>query len=263
MTVTQPAPDMGAGSHRPWAGYWQLPEPLLAFDPIDAGQHAVNPLAGLADFGPYSASSNKDSPRSSVRVALLAPDADLPALRGLLRELWYPQQPRERTEYLPPYPGWRQAFGCRIEPAAARAQITLPGDLDTRIRDAASPALMLAAALSDGLRALKLVQDSFDVIVFYLPPRFAPCFSDGPFDLHDAVKATGQGLVCRRRSSPMRRCATGAGPASPGGWPPPCTRKPAGCRGNCTRRPGRWIRRPPISGCPTRCGRPQTGPLAS
>ena len=53
---------------------------------------------------------------------------------------------------------------------------------------------MLAAALSDGLRALTLVRDSFDVIVFYLPPRFAPYFTDGPFDLHDAVKATGSEL---------------------------------------------------------------------
>lgn len=53
---------------------------------------------------------------------------------------------------------------------------------------------MLAAALSDGLRALALVRDSFDVVVFYLPQRFAPCFADGPFDLHDAVKATGTEL---------------------------------------------------------------------
>jgi hypothetical protein len=52
----------------------------------------------------------------------------------------------------------------------------------------------LAAALSDGLRVLALVRDSFDVIVFYLPPRFAPYFTDGPFDLHAAVNATAAEL---------------------------------------------------------------------
>ena len=194
MTVTRSASSTSATPHGPWTGYWHLPEPLLAFDPVDPRQRAVNPLAGLAEFGPYSASRNKNRPHSSVRVALLAPDEDLPALRGLLRELWYSQQPRERAEYLPCYPGWRQAFGCRIEPAADRAQLSLPKDLNTRVRDAASPAQMLAAALSDGLRALTLVRDSFDVIVFYLPSRFAPYFTDGPFDLHDAVKATGAEL---------------------------------------------------------------------
>ena len=187
-----PASSKDSASPGPWAGYWRLPEPLLAYDPADPGQRAVNPLAGLAAFGPYSAS--KDGPQPSVRVALLAPEEDLPALRGLLRELWYPQQPRERPEYLPPYPGWQEAFGCRIEPAADRAQITLPPDLGAQIRSAAAPAQMLAAALSDGLRPLALVRDSFDVIVFYLPPRFAPCFTDGPFDLHNAVKATGAEL---------------------------------------------------------------------
>ena len=115
MTVTQPAPGTGTASHGPWAGYWQLPEPLLAFDPVNPGQRAVNPLAGLAEFGPYSA-SNSNGPHPSVRVALLAPDADLPALRGLLRELWYPQQPRERTEYLPPILAGGESSGAASSP---------------------------------------------------------------------------------------------------------------------------------------------------
>lgn len=95
MTATWPASSTGASPHGPWAGYWQLPEPLLAFDPVDPRQRAANPIAGLAEFGPYSVSTQKYGPHRSVRVALLAPDKDLPALRGLLRELWYPQQPRE------------------------------------------------------------------------------------------------------------------------------------------------------------------------
>ncbi|HXL91967.1 MAG TPA: hypothetical protein VN969_23745 [Streptosporangiaceae bacterium] len=193
MTAAQQAAGRGTtSSPGPWAGYWQLPEPLLAFDPADPRQLAVNPLAGLASFGPYSYTSNSLHP--NIRVALLAPEGDLQELRGLLRELWLPQEPREREEYLPPYPGWRKAFGCGIEPAAGRAQISLSPDLDTRARGAGSPAQMLAAALSEGLRAFAQVRDSFDVIVFYLPPRFTPYFSAGLFNLHDAVKATAAEL---------------------------------------------------------------------
>ncbi len=218
MTTTRPAPG-AVGGPGPWTGHWQLPEPLLAFDPVDPRQRAVNPLAGLAEFGPYSRTTRAGlQPR--VRVALLAPDDDLPRLRGLLRELWYPQQPRERADYLPPYPGWQQVFGCPTGPADDRAQITLPAGLDSSVRATASPARTLAAALADGLQALKLVQDSFDVIVFYLPPRFAPYFTDGPFDLHDAVKAaaaqfglstqiiTDEALRYRCRASVAWRLAT-------------------------------------------------------
>ena len=146
MTTTRPVPDVG-DEPGPWTGYWQLPEPLLAFDPVDRRQRAVNPLAGLAEFGPYSRDARAGlQPR--VRVALLASDDDVPRLRGLLRELWYPQQPRERADYLPPYPGWQQVFGCPIGPADDRAQITLPARLDASVRAAASPARTLAAALA-------------------------------------------------------------------------------------------------------------------
>jgi len=84
-----------------------------------------------------------------------------------------------------------------------RAQITLPRDLDIRVRDATSPSQMLAAALSDGLRALMLVRDSFDVIVFYLPPRFAPYFTDGPSTCTTRSRPPEQNSAWPPRSSPM------------------------------------------------------------
>ena len=62
MTAAQPAPGTATSPHGPWAGDWQLPEPLLAFDPVHPRERAVNPLAGLAEFGPYSASSNRTAP---------------------------------------------------------------------------------------------------------------------------------------------------------------------------------------------------------
>jgi hypothetical protein len=108
-------------------------------------------------------------------------------------------------------------------PAAAISAMTSPG---ARVRDAASPAQILAAALSDGLRALTLVRDSFDVIVFYLPPRFSPCFTDGTFDLHDAVKAA-PGMMPAPGSPTWSPSGVSGSPAS--AWPGWAT-----CRGEGT-----------------------------
>jgi hypothetical protein len=54
----------------------------------------------------------------------------------------------------------------------------------------------LAQSLFDGLLHLNIVRDRFDVIVFYLPPRYAHLFEnrDEGFDLHDSVKAVGAQL---------------------------------------------------------------------
>ena len=40
-------------------GYWELTEPRLAFDPTDTTQVALNPLAGLRDFGPFTSAVRK------------------------------------------------------------------------------------------------------------------------------------------------------------------------------------------------------------
>jgi hypothetical protein len=175
-------------------GYWRLPEPRLSFDATDKGQLAVNPLVGLRDHGPFT---SRLFAGSTLRIALLAPtEEDLKALRLQLNELVLPHQPMERDKYLPPWPGFEPVFHAKLGPAEAAAQVPLPVTLDADLKASPDPRVHLAKALIDGLRKLSLVRDRFDVIVFYLPPRFAPLFEDrdSGFDLHDKVKAVAAQL---------------------------------------------------------------------
>jgi hypothetical protein len=185
----------GPGRTSELHGYWELPEISLAFDPTDRTQTAVNPLVGLRDFGPFSrrALSGTDP---AIRVALLAPAPDLAALRKQLNELVHEHEPRERPAYLPAWPGFRQVFDARLGPAHESAQLAISADLDNELKASPHPHRHLAHTLGEGLRRLRLVRDRFDVVVFYLPPRYRSLFENREegFDLHDSVKAVGAQL---------------------------------------------------------------------
>lgn len=170
-------------------GHWRLTEPQLAFDPVDHNQCHVNPLIGLDRFGPHSART-LDTFVPEIRIAMLSPAPDLTRLRQQLNELWGPQEPRERVDYVPAFRGFHQVMRTRLCPAADSAQIPLPADLDTRLAASSAPHRVLAAALIDGLRQLLLVRDVFDVVVFYLPRRYSELFElpEENFHLHDNVK---------------------------------------------------------------------------
>lgn len=170
-------------------GYWRLPEPELAFHPTDNSQVAENPLIGLSTFGPYS--TRTFGGEAELRVALLAPAPGHAALRKQLNELVRPHEPAERRDYLPPWPGFQAVFGLPLRPADPAAQIPLPATLEEELRSASHPGRHLAGALIDGLRKLVAVRHLYNVVVFYLPGRYAAHFEDldTGFDLHDAVKA--------------------------------------------------------------------------
>ncbi|HUB38111.1 MAG TPA: hypothetical protein VMA72_04600 [Streptosporangiaceae bacterium] len=171
----------------------QLTEPFLTFDPLDAAQKHLNPLAGLAAFGPYSAAAWKID-HHQVRVAILAPYDAIDPIRSLLNELRDSAEPRERRDYLPPYPGFKPAFRAALVPAEAAARQPLPDDLDRKMAASAEPHIILARALTEGLGRLAAVRSLFDVAVFYLPHRWERSFVVGEFDLHDHVKAAGARL---------------------------------------------------------------------
>ena len=176
-------------------GYWELPETRLAFDPTDRTQTALHPLLGLREFGPFSRRALRGTD-PAVRVALLAPSSDLPALRKQLNELVHEHEPRERPAYLPAWPGFRQVFDARLEPAHQSAQLGLPADLDDELNASTRPHQHLAHTLGEGLRRLSVLRDRFDVVAFYLPPRYRSLFENREegFDLHDSVKAVGAQL---------------------------------------------------------------------
>jgi hypothetical protein len=178
---------------RPRVPHQQLTEPALVFDPNDTRQQHLNPLAGMAEFGPYSASAWTAS-KQEARVAILAPHDDVAPVRDLLNSLRRPAEPRERQSYLPAFPGFTATFRTRLMPAEEPTRQPLPADLDERLADAAEPHLVLAEALVAGLRRLKTVQSLFDVVVFYLPDRWHSYFTAPGFDLHDHVKAAAARL---------------------------------------------------------------------
>jgi hypothetical protein len=166
---------------------------VLAFDPADDAQQHLNPLAGLAAFGPYSATAWKTTGQQ-VRVAILAPADAIDPLRDLLNGLRQLADPRERFEYLPPYPGFRAAFRTGPVPADEAARQPLPETLDHQLATSAEPHRDLAQALTTGLNRLAAVRGLFDVVVFYLPDRWSGHFIVGDFDLHDHVKAAAARL---------------------------------------------------------------------
>lgn len=172
----------------PIASYQVLDEPELAFDPVDSLQRELNPLVGLARHGPFS-SREWPSDAAGIRVALLAPAPDLQRLRDLLNDIWTPSHPAERRDYLPEYPGFKQAFRTTLGPADQAAQLPLDDRLDDLLADSPIPHRVLADSLIDSLRQLQVVRGLFNVIVFYLPPRWKRAFTAGDFDLHDEVKA--------------------------------------------------------------------------
>jgi hypothetical protein len=202
-------------------GYWRLAEPRLRFDPTDPAQTALNPLAGLASHGPFSARSWA-AHNQQIRVALLALEVDLGPLRRQLNELVGSQQPRERASYVPSWPGFRQVFGVGLVPAEDSAQVGLTPTLDQELATASLPHRRLAELLIEGLRRLIAVRNRFDVVVCYPPPRYSALFQvpDDNFDLHDAVKAfaaqhglttqiiTDQALRYRCRASVAWRLGT-------------------------------------------------------
>lgn len=171
----------------------RLTEPALAFDPADAAQQHLNPLAGLAAFGPYSATAWQATGQR-VRVAILAPHDALDPIRGLLNSLRDTADPRERADYLPPYPGFKNAFRTALIPADEAARHPLPDDLDTQLVVSTEPHMTLARELTAGLHRLVTVRSLFDVVVFYLPSRWEAHFTVGEFDLHDHVKAAAAQL---------------------------------------------------------------------
>jgi hypothetical protein len=90
------------------------------------------PLAGLAEFGPYSTTA-WTATGQQVRVAILAPHDAMNPVRELLNGLRLHAEPRERKDYLPAFPGFVQVFRTSLVPADDPPREPLPADLDRRL----------------------------------------------------------------------------------------------------------------------------------
>ncbi|WP_394438981.1 hypothetical protein ACGGKE_14720 [Sphingobium naphthae] len=165
-----------------------FPEADLVFHPDRTADRDIHPLRGLARFGPYSNAFFTSNP---IQIATIAPHKESEPLFGFMRELDQSFKPRERSDYLPDWPGFATVFGTRKTAAAKRCRVELEPDLDALLRDAEMPHLLLADRLVRAIQQIEAFRTDFDVLYIYLPQRWQPGFKGAAddFDLHDHLKA--------------------------------------------------------------------------
>lgn len=165
-----------------------FPEPALAFHPERMGDTDIHPLRGLLRYGPYSSGLVADP----VRVATIAPGRDAQALYALIKELNSEIRPKERSEYLPSWQGFRHTFKLSIAAAPGGCHVKFDGRLEDEMKDAPAPHVVLADRLVRAIQILQARRTDFDVVFVYLPARWSTAFVGGKgddFDLHDHLKA--------------------------------------------------------------------------
>ncbi|WP_197952019.1 hypothetical protein [Bradyrhizobium glycinis] len=131
-------------------GHVVVPEPKLRFGSNDPQATDIHPMEGLIRFGPYSLGELSPVP-NPIRVGMIVQAELEEALVRQMRELEQAHQPRERKQYLPPFPGFEKLFGVRMARRAAASRILLSQDLDGELEAAAKPHVVLAEALTRAL----------------------------------------------------------------------------------------------------------------
>ena len=172
-----------------------LPEPKLAFHPDRTTDVDVHPLRGLLKFGPYSAGWVPDP----IRVATITPAGDSDRLFTFLKHLQSKFNPKERVDYLPEWPGFRSVFSLHLGAADDRCHIELDKEVEATVTASSTPHVVLAEKLLRAIQRLQVHRNDFDVIVIYIPARWAPAYSgdesERNFNLHDHLKATSAAMA--------------------------------------------------------------------
>jgi hypothetical protein len=166
-----------------------LDEPQLSFSPSDAAQVDVHPLRGLVNFGPYSKGSFGGY-TSRVRIATVGPESAFKRRGELMASLRASYQPSDRSEYVPPYPGFEALFRVQLEAARSGAHIKWPESLSHFPGEGDSHARVFQA-MDAALRRLDMVRNEFDVVLVHFPDSWASATRGKFFDAHDALKALG------------------------------------------------------------------------
>jgi hypothetical protein len=183
-------------------GYTALPEPDLLFAGDKTHKH---PLMGLVRHGPYGV---RFGTPDRLRLALIAPGANLKRLATLVDELEKPAAPREAKKYYPEYLGFREVFRTSILRPESRLTIEFPNELEAYAQKGAK--LDLARGLFQCIAQLRGLRSSFDVAMIYLPESWADCFAGENFDFHDYLKAfcapSSIPIQIIRQSSFERQC---------------------------------------------------------
>ncbi|MCY4421418.1 MAG: nuclease PIN [Gammaproteobacteria bacterium] len=183
-------------------GYTNLTEPSLQF--AKYGEHK-HPLLGLLKYGPYSLQLGSPV---KLRFAFVSLECDLEKLHSLVNELENPATPKEAKNYYPEYPGFSHVFRTPIESISNCTKITIPKNLDAYAES--GDKFSLARELFQCISKLKVVRESFDLALVYLPPHWASCFEGENFNFHDYLKAycapSNIPIQIIRESSFVRNC---------------------------------------------------------
>lgn len=161
--------------------YAVTPEPELLFHGGNKDRH---PLRGLIDHGPFSL---RFGAPSVVRFAVVAPQAEMARVDGLIRELRSSAMPKEAPAYYPEYPGFEALMRTPIADTDDTMRFALPDEMN---RLAASLNKQgLAHALLNEVNKLRTERRHFDVALLYLPYAWNHCFEGESFNLHHFIKA--------------------------------------------------------------------------
>ena len=170
-----------------------LPEPRLTFSAEGASRQARHPLKGLCDNGPYSAGLVPDP----IRIATISPRRESEALYGFMKRLRRKWRPRERQDYLPEWPGFREVFGLEMQAADSSCHIELEDQVDADVQMSNSPHVVFADHIVRAIQRLSGHRTEFDLVFILVPERWQPGFAGGAgedFDLHDHIKAFTAGV---------------------------------------------------------------------
>lgn len=158
-----------------------LPEPLLLFG---TGKTDLHPLRGLVQNGPYSL--NLGFP-NQVRVAFLAPRDMTIQLDKLIEDLKMEHVPKEALNYYPKYPGFDNIF--RIPLIGPESNLKFELSLECALAAVDGNGQELISYLMHTVGDILKLKHLFDVLMIYLPAKWAKSFEYDGFDLHNKIKA--------------------------------------------------------------------------
>lgn len=167
--------------------YAPLQEPLLSFT-TSAGTEGTDahPLRGLLRHGPYSRTA-LGRYTQTIRIATVGPASSRRLVTDLLTSLQERQQPTDRTDYVPEWPGFEDVFGVTLARATdPAAHLSWPEDLSRF--EGATQTERVTRALTNAINQLSAVRSSFDLVTFHLPDGW-PGLRGPDFDAHDQLKA--------------------------------------------------------------------------
>ena len=173
----------------------EIQEPQLVFSNRSGTATArdTHPVRGILNNRPFDYPLTMQGFGSEIRMGVICPETETRKLHSFLASSKQQINPtRQEDDYLPSYPGFRNAFGLELTVAepGGRGWITCPEPVGA---DDRTKTVETARAIN---RAIESLQASFspNVVLIFFPERWAAyrrfATNEERFDVHDFVKAS-------------------------------------------------------------------------